>query len=402
MSASIAAKDREELDILTAGHLCVDVIPSFEAAAQAAELLPGRLLEVGPATFTTGGAVSNVGLSLQRLGMRVRLMGSVGDDAYAQTIRSVLQQHDPALLEAIRSRPEYSTSYTIVINLPGRDRSFLHHPGCNDHYGLEDIDSSMLQRARLLHFGYPSLMKRLYSNGGADLEAMLAHIKASGITLSLDMSMPDTASAAGRVDWPALLQRCLPYVDVFLPSLPEIYFMLYADIYPHDEQHRPETALLEDIAERLLVYGVGIVGLKLGAQGFYLQSGKAERLARMGKLVAAAPQAWLAQWTTRQLWAPSFTADVQGTTGAGDAAIAGLLASMLHYHNPEESLRMACALGACSVEAPDAVSGVSSWQATQARLHSGWATRPLALPAAWTLLPSGVYRGAHDNTASTA
>ena len=45
---------------------------------------PGRLLQIGPATFSTGGPVSNTGLALHRLGIATRLMGKVGDDLLGQ------------------------------------------------------------------------------------------------------------------------------------------------------------------------------------------------------------------------------------------------------------------------------------------------------------------------------
>jgi hypothetical protein len=38
---------------------------------------------------------------------------------------------------------------------------------------------------------------------------------------------------------------------------------------------------------------------------------------------------------------------------------------------------MAAAVGACNVEAADAVSGVRSWEETTARVQAGWPRRPL-------------------------
>ena len=47
------------------------------------------------------------------------------------------------------------------------DRSFLHCPGANDTFGPEDIDVERLAGVSLFHFGYPPLMRRMYSDGGA-------------------------------------------------------------------------------------------------------------------------------------------------------------------------------------------------------------------------------------------
>ena len=63
-----------------------------------------------------------------------------------------------------------------------------------------------------------------------------------------------------------------------------------------------------------------------------------------------------------------------GTTGAGDATIAGFLTALLRDVPPERALAIAAAVGACNVEAADAVSGVRSWEETLARIDAGWPT----------------------------
>lgn len=40
------------------------------------------------------------------------------------------------------------------------------------------------------------------------------------------MAKPDPTSEAGRKDWNRILERVLPYVDIFLPSLEEILYMI--------------------------------------------------------------------------------------------------------------------------------------------------------------------------------
>ena len=48
------------------------------------------------------------------------------------------------------------------------------------------------------------------------------------------------------------------------------------------------------------------------------------------------------------------------------------------------TLSAACAVGACSVEAVDALSGVRTWSETEARLAAGWARLPIALDTSST------------------
>ena len=75
-------------DAVVAGHICLDVIPDLTNIAKdrfTQALGPGRLTEIGPVTFGTGGPVSNTGLALIKLGIETRLMGKVGDDTFGQS-----------------------------------------------------------------------------------------------------------------------------------------------------------------------------------------------------------------------------------------------------------------------------------------------------------------------------
>ncbi|MEJ2359724.1 MAG: PfkB family carbohydrate kinase, partial [Deinococcales bacterium] len=71
-----------------AGHVCLDLV--CRVPTDRLVLEPGGLAELHDTRLTTGGAVSNTGLALQRLGVRTRLMGSVGDDALADVLRDAL------------------------------------------------------------------------------------------------------------------------------------------------------------------------------------------------------------------------------------------------------------------------------------------------------------------------
>ena len=218
----------DDAQVVVAGHICLDVIPTFEARGGGLDtlLIPGKLVEVGPAVASTGGAVSNTGLALHRLGIPTKLIGKVGDDLFGTAILDLLRHYDDALADGMVIGRGESSSYTIVINPPGVDRIFLHSSGTNDTFGPDDVDIDQLAGAQIFHFGYPPVMRRMYANRGVELATLMERMKVEGLTTSLDMAYPDPASEAGQVDWMALLERVLPYVDVFLPSLDEILFML--------------------------------------------------------------------------------------------------------------------------------------------------------------------------------
>ena len=378
-------------DIVVAGHICLDVIPELRAGNGGLRewLAPGKLVDVGSAMLSTGGAVSNTGLALHRLGFPVRLMGKVGDDPFGGLILQLLRGHDERMADGMIVAPGESSSYSVVISPPGIDRIFLHHTGTNDTFAAADVNPASLRGAKLFHFGYPPLMRGMYESGGEELERMLAEVKSQGLTVSLDLARPDPGSSAGKADWRSILSRVLPYVDVFLPSFEEILFMLRPDTYRELASRHGTTELLRfadgellgSLADELIGMGVAIAGLKLGGYGFYMRTTDEEnRLLNMGPCAPSAVE--LEGWRGRELLAPCFLVDAVGTTGAGDCSIAGFLGGLAKGFAPEQTLLAAAGVGACCVERADAIGGVRSWDETQKRIAAGWTKSGERLPLA--------------------
>lgn len=382
-------------EVVVAGHICLDIIPTI--FQERIEFTPNSLLETGPAVLSTGGPVSNTGLALHKLGIATRLMGKVGEDSFGAAIREIIGGYDPGLNAGMSVAKGEATSYSIIISAPGQDRMFLHCPGCNNTFGADDVDYAMLNRAGLFHFGYPPVMRRIIENDGRELAEIFRRAKETGVTTSLDMCMPDPKGFSGSVDWPEILAATLPYVDIFLPSLEETLFMLgpQGTREPAGLLAGPGAPdLLADVSATLLAMGPSIVGLKLGALGLYLRTAGAHAWQRLGR----ARPADLAPWTDREIWSPCFRVNVVGTTGSGDATIAGFLAAYLRGKAPEDCVTVACAVGACNVEAADALSGLLTWDQTLERLHGGWARADLEVEREnWRRCPrTGILRGPHE------
>lgn len=499
--------------IIAAGHICLDLIPEIAARRDSISdlLKPGKLLDVGRALTSTGGSVANTGLALHKLGVPIRLVGKIGDDAFGATIRSILEQHGPDIARHMVVAPGAGSSYTIVISPPGIDRVFLHHSGPNDTFCAADVTDSHLEGASILHFGYPPLMARIRERSGAELVSLLQRARRLGLSTSLDMAHPDPDGPSGKVNWSAYLEATLPHVDFFLPSLDEVAIMLRnegvnraagmtaataardlaawdpktdrtgdpADHFvemlvteclrmdageaailpagegsvlravvrgggvqslpapppgwhrkivarlkthakldllnrresqqgeatfmiggtrtvvtvrtrPHDGGEAADilfpgadarvddasadlAQLLKNCSKWLIDAGAAVVMLKLGDQGVYLRTTEnAARLERVTALSREKRQLWLG----RELIAPCFVANEVGTTGSGDCTIAGFLASVQSGAGPMEAIAFATAVGACSVEAADATSGIPSREAVMQRVLSGWAKRP--------------------------
>jgi len=376
------------LDALVAGHICLDICPDLSRTADTTFqeiFLPGHLVAAGPVACSAGGAVANIGLILHRLGITVGLAGKVGDDLFGQAVCQSISARAPGLGAEMILDASVSTSYTIIINYPEVDRIFLHYPGANDTFQPEDIPYALLTQARLFHFGYPPLMRSMFTDRGCRLAEIFRRAKGTGITTSLDMAFPDPSSEAAQADWRLILERTLPYVDIFLPSVEEILFMLHRDRYRElfavstgaDLLAFVAPQLLSGLSRELIGMGAKIVGLKLGSRGMYLRTADRNVIASIGRARPSNPDAWAGA----ELWAPCFNVMVAGTTGSGDATIAGFLAGLLRDLPIEQALRMATAVGACNVEQPDALSGIRSWEETSRRLATGWEQLPLLLDA---------------------
>jgi sugar/nucleoside kinase (ribokinase family) len=386
---------------VVAGHICLDIIPDLSrGTVQGAQFfVPGKLAEIGPATLSTGGPVSNTGLALLLLGIPTALMGKVGDDHFGLMVRRLLEQRGAG--EGLIVLPGDTTSYTIALSPPGFDRMFLHDPAANNTFCAADIHYDLVAQASLFHLGYPPLMRRLFADEGRELAEIFARVKQLGVTTSLDMSLPDPHAPGGQADWHAILGRVMPYVDIFLPSAEETLYMLDR---PRFERYLATGAgnmlsqfMGEDLtrlSDALLDMGGKIIGIKCGERGFYLRTAGVTRLHDMGR---AKPQS-LAGWADREVWEPSFhVTNYAGATGSGDSAIAGFLVAYLRGHALEQCLRYACAVGGFNVTAPDALSGLRTWEETVAAVQLGWAKNPLPLAdSGWYCDASQLWHGPRD------
>ncbi len=369
--------------VIAAGHICLDitpVLPPRRACASAEEILiPGKLVQTEGVRVHTGGSVANTGLALKLMGNDVSLMGKVGSDAFGALVKRILAGYGAG---GLITDPDSATSYSVVLALPGIDRIFLHDPGANDTFAAGDIPEAALREAALFHFGYPTLMKRMYRNGGEELEGLFRRVREAGAASSLDLSAVDPESEAGRADWAAILARVLPLTDFFLPSFEELCFMLdrprYQARLKQGGDMTAQRGIPEDadrLARRCLDLGCGAVVVKCGLSGMVCRTAGRERISR----ISPALEMDVLSWADRACVQPCFRADtVLSGTGAGDVSIAAWLTALLRGMDPQKCTRLAAAEGAASVAALDALSGILPPEALEKRIEAGWET---VLPA---------------------
>ncbi|MCR5508730.1 MAG: carbohydrate kinase family protein [Lachnospiraceae bacterium] len=364
---------------VVAGHICIDITPGIpsQGSDRIQDILaPGRLINVGAADIHTGGAVANTGLAMKFLGADVTLAGKIGDDAFGDMILSITDSFG-ASEGLIRSAGD-STSYSVVLAVPGIDRIFLHDPGANDTFCADDIPMDAVNEAALFHFGYPPLMKRIYANDGSELVKIFKQVRQAGAATSLDLAAVDPDTDAGRTDWRKILINVLPYVDIFVPSIEELIFMLDRGKYDRLRNDNPDCDLtgvisleedIEPLGSTCLDMGAKIVLIKCGAPGMYYCTAGPEHLGK----ISARLSLDISSWADKNGFVKSFKPGrVLSGTGAGDTSVAAFLTSILNGNGPEKCVRYAAAEGACCVEAYDALGGLKTFEEIDKKIGAGW------------------------------
>ena len=364
---------------VVAGHICLDITPAIppQRSTHIQDILtPGKLLSVGNADIHTGGAVANTGLAMKILGADVTLAGKIGDDEFGDMVTVIMDKYGAA--EGLIRSPQDHTSYSIVIAVPQLDRIFMHDPGANDTFCFNDLPMDAINDAALFHFGYPTIMKRMYEDNGAELIRIMQNVKAADTATSLDLSAVDPNTEAGRADWSRILADTLPYVDIFVPSIEELMFMICRDRYEEicrisaGDDFTRYTDIgkdIEPLSLRCLEMGAKIVLIKCGAAGMYYRTAGENALSSVGSGLGLDVK----KWASKSCFIKSFVPDrILSATGAGDTSIAAFLTAILKGFGPEECVTYAAATGACAVAAYDALSGLKSFDEIDEKIACGW------------------------------
>ncbi|HTX19020.1 MAG TPA: carbohydrate kinase family protein [Bacteroidota bacterium] len=383
--------ETKDLEIISAGHTCLDLIPAFTIDGKVDSLtdvlVPGKMINMGECVVVGGGPVTNAGVSIRRLGVKTELIGKIGNDDFGKEIHNWYEEHE-GHFKGIKIVDGESTSYTIAICIPGIDRFYLHHCGANDTFGYDDMDFDLVQRSKLMLFGYPPWMSKLYENNGAELTRILKETKRLGTTTALDLSLPDVNSRAGQVNWSSILKDWVPLTDIMVPSAEEIFYFLYKEKFLEKKAKLgPKESVLDHMTVKeiamlgsdLIRMGTAIAMVKCGNRGLYIRTAGKDRLAKMG----AAGCCNVDNWANRELWFPVYKEEkFVGALGSGDSAIAGFLSAFVWHHTVESCLRYANAAGSMNVTVPDGLTWNKGFDDLTRRIQAGWKTKDLVIEEA--------------------
>jgi len=288
--------------ILVADHGCapIDRVPAAGELILADELL-----------LSIGGCASNAAVDLARVGVRVAVIGGVGRDVFGRYIIESLAEAGVDTT-SVRELAGVGTSGTLIVNVRGEDRRFIHTVGANARFTAADIDLDRLRAAKVLYVGGYLLMPALLPD---ELAEVFRQARRWGVTTVLDVVLPGPGNHWAR------LAPVLAETDVFLPNSDE------ATAIAGLADPRAQAERFLEAGARTAVITCGGQGTILATQGMRLRAGV-------------------------------FPVQYVGGTGAGDAFDAGYIAGLLADCDPRGCLAWASALGASCVRSISATESV--------------------------------------------
>jgi sugar/nucleoside kinase (ribokinase family) len=316
----------KQYDVITFGDMCVDLIVSGEDVTprfgQVEKLVNDYTLEMG-------GSCCLFACQAARLGLRVGILGRIGDDDFGRLALHRLgecgvdTQHvivDPTLKTGLgialcQACAQADAQAGAQASALASDRAILTYLGSLCALRPDDVSDTFLASARHLHHGSFFLQTGLRPH----MPDVYARAKALGLSTSLDPNWdPDE-------HWNSTLLDVLALTDVFLPNAQEAL-------------HISRQPALEQAAAWLRDRGASLVAIKQGAEGASLYTGRT------------------------RLTYPVIPVTGGDSIGAGDSFDAGFLAGWLRDLPADRCLDIACRCGRSVASAVGGLAGQLTWE----------------------------------------
>jgi sugar/nucleoside kinase (ribokinase family) len=261
-----------------------------------------------------GGGAANTSSAIARMGLPVAAFSKVGTDLNGEFICRELEKVGVDTSGFPVSKTE-STPFTFVGIHADSERTFIHTPGANLSFTLEDLDLEQVFGTDLLLYNDLWVLPAF---DGKPAAALLAEAQKRGITTFLD-------ECYGYGPKCEPLEAMLPYCDYFTPSYDDL-----KSIYPGLSQ--------EALATELLACGAKTVVVKIGREGCLVARGDDRHRV------------------------PITPAKAVDTTGAGDCWNAGFMAALAHGEDVLRAARVGNACAAFGIEAVGGSTGVPRYE----------------------------------------
>jgi fructokinase len=276
------------IDVIALGELLID----FATQSTDADGYPTMAAH-------PGGAPANFLAALTKFGAKTALMGKVGTDTFGKLLLSTLQKAGIDTRGMIETDDVFTTLAFVTFDAQGdREFAFSRKPGADTCIRFEELDLSLIDEAKVFHFGTLSLTDEPARS--ATYQAV-AYAKSKGKLITFDPNLrkplwKDLDTCKEQMLWG------IRQADVMKISDEEVEFLFGLGV--------------EEGAEHILKeFGVKLVFVTCGADGCYFSNGTAT-----GKV-------------------PSLSGiQVKDTTGAGDIFGGSAVWKLLQLGKTPESL----------------------------------------------------------------
>lgn len=309
------------MDVTAIGELLIDFAPVSKN-------------EVGYPIVSAnpGGAPANFLTALSKYGAETAFIGKVGNDSFGYMLKNTLDQAGISTEGLVIGDDAFTTLAFVTLDDKGdRSFAFARKPGADTRLKPEEINYSLIDSAKVLHFGTLSLTDEPAASA---TKAAVQYAKRAGKLISFDPNLRAPLWKDLKEARAAIL-RGMSQADVVKLSIDEAQFLW--------------DCTAETAAKKLMEeFGVKLVFVTLGAEGCYYLNRNGS-----GKTAYNRPL------------------KVIDTTGAGDIFGGSAMSRILKYKKPPEQLSpkelleitsFACAAAGLSTQKQGGISSVPSEQ----------------------------------------
>lgn len=236
------------IDVVALGELLID----FTCVSTDADGYPTMAAH-------PGGAPANFLAALTKFGAKTALLGKVGTDAFGKMLTSTLEKAGIETRGLIATDDVFTTLAFVTLDETGnREFSFSRKPGADTQIRFEDLNLSLIDEAKIFHFGTLSLTDEPARTA---TQKAVAYAKSKGKLITYDPNLrkplwEDLNVAREQLIWG------LTQADVVKISDEEVEFLFGLGV--------------EEGAEYILKnFGVKLVFVTCGADGCYFKNAAA-------------------------------------------------------------------------------------------------------------------------------
>ena len=316
------------IDVVALGELLIDF------ASKGADEKGYPLMQALP-----GGAPANFLAALTKYGKSTAFLGKVGDDTFGHVLVGTVKDAGIETRGIVVDPTVFTTLAFVTFDETGdRSFSFARKPGADTQLSWEEVDKSLIDEAKVFHFGTLSLTDE---PARTTTQKAVAYAKAQGKLITCDPNLrkplwPSEDAAKEQILW------SLAQADVVKISDEEVEFLWNCS---------PE----EGAGKLLTEFGVSLAMVTLGPKGCLLKT-------KNVVCQAASPKV-----------------NPIDTTGAGDIFGGSAVCRLLELNKPIEELTaedlhyigaFASTAASLSTEHPGGIPGIQSKDVVLSRMYT--------------------------------